>query len=243
MRLDYMAEENNAPEKLIINGQEYSLDDVAGLVDKGNKYDQIEKETNTPLDKVFPEFTKSRQQIKDYETQIADRDRELAEYKKAKVELAQAETPEEITKAKAALRQLGTVDEDYLKQSGYMTKQEAEEFWNQKRTQEKEVETINREGAKLEEQIDGTDGRTPFVYLAVLAYANAYRKETLMEAYNEMNERANKKWMDARLADEEAKKPTPTIRIAGGAKEPKETKVTNDNLTANLSEIAKGLLE
>ena len=236
-------DDKNAPEKLIINGQEYSLDDVAGLVEKGNKYDQIEKDTNTPLDKVFPEFTKSRQQLKDYETQIADRDKELAEYKKAKVELAQAETPEEITKAKAALRQLGTVDEDYLKQSGYMTKQEAEEFWTAKRTEEKQVEALNKEGSRLEGEIDGTDGRVPFDYRAVLSYANAYQKKDLTEAYNEMNERGNKKWMDAKLAEEEAKKPTSTIRIAGGAKEPKETKVTNDNLTANLQEIAKGLLD
>lgn len=242
MRLNHMADEN-APEKLIINGQEYSLDDVAGLVDKGNKYDQIEKETNTPLDKVFPEFTKSRQQIKDYETQIADRDRELAEYKKAKVDLAQAETPEEITKAKAALRQLGTVDEDYLKQSGYMTKQEAEEFWTAKRTEEKQVEALNKEGQRLEDEIDGSDGRTPFIYRAVLAYGNAYQKENLMDAYNEMNERVNKKWTDAQLAAEEAKRPTATISIARGRKEPTETKVTNDNLTANLAEIAKGLLD
>lgn len=237
-----MAEEN-APEKLIINGQEYSLDDVAGLVDKGNKYDQIEKETNTPLDKVFPEYTKSRQLLKERDEQLAQRDKELEEYKKAKVDLAQAETPEEITKAKAALRQLGTVGEDYLKQSGYMTKQEAEEFWTAKRTEEKQVEALNKEGSRLEDEIDGSDGRTPFVYRAVLAYANAYQKENLMDAYNEMNERANKKWIDAKLAEEEAKKPTSTIRIAGGAKEPKEAKVTNDNLTANLSEIAKGLLE
>ena len=75
MRLDYMAEENIAPEKLILNGQEYSLDDVAGLVEKGNKYDQIEKETSTPLDKVYPEFTKSRQQLKDYEEKLSQRDK------------------------------------------------------------------------------------------------------------------------------------------------------------------------
>jgi len=236
-------DDKNAPEKLIINGQEYSLDDVAGLVEKGNKYDQIEKETSTPLDKVYPEFTKSRQQLKDYEEKLAQRDKELEEYKKAKVDLSQAETPEEITKAKKALRDLGTVDEDYLKQSGYMTKQEAEEFWAAKRTEEKQVETLNKEGARLEDEINGSDGRVPFNYRATLAYANAYQKENLMDAYNEMNERANKKWMDAKLAEEEAKRPTPSISIARGAKEPKPVKVTNDNLTDNFREIAKGLID
>lgn len=239
-----MAEE---PEKIIINGQEYSLSDVAGLVEKGNKYNEIERETNTQLDKVFPEFTRKSQQLKDLEGQLSQRDSELSELRKAQENLRVAETPEEIRKAKEALRGIGGVDEDYLKsylsENGYMTRDEALKQAEESRIAQQQLEQLNKQGYQLEKEIDGSDGRTPFIYRNVLAYANAYHKDDLMSAYNEMNERVNKSWQEARLAEEAAKHETPTIQIRGGHKEPEKTKVTNDNLTANLQEIAKGLLD
>lgn len=233
-----MAEE---PEKYTINGVEYSADDVSGLVDLGNKYKEIEEKTNTKLDSIWPEYTRTTQEKKALEEQLAERSAELEKLQSAKDKLAEAETPEEIQKAKAALRSLGGVDEDYLKQNNYMTREEAEEFWRQKRFEEQQVETLEKEGAKLEAQIDGSDGRTPFNYRAVLAYANAYKKEDLMSAYNEMNERANKAWTERQLAQEEQKKGLTTLR-SGGTKEPPKPKVTNSNLADQLSELVENTL-
>ena len=233
-----MAED--APEKLIINGQEYSLDDVAGLVDLGNKYKEIEEKSNTPLDKVWPAYTRTTQEKTALEQQLAERTAELEKFQNP----PKTESPnEELLKAREALKQIGGVDQDYLKQSGYMTKEEVEEFIKAKDLERQQVAELEREGKRLETEIDGTDGRVPFDYRSVLAYANAYRKENLIDAYNEMNQRGNAKWQQAQLAAEEAKKPTRTISVVGGRKEPSEPKVTNDNLTANLNEIAKLIVD
>lgn len=233
-----MAEE---PEKIIINGTEYSLDDVSGLVDLGNKYKEIEEKSNTSLDKIWPEYTRTTQEKKALEEQLAERSAELEKLQTAKEKLAEAETPEEIQRAKAALRSLGGVDEDYLKQNNYMTREEAEEFWRQKRFEEDQVKALENEGSKLEAQIDGSDGRIPFNYRAVLAYANAYKKEDLMSAYNEMNERGNRAWTERQLALEEQKKGLTTLK-SGGHKEPPKPKVNSNNLSDQLSELIENTI-
>ena len=46
-------EGTNAPEQIIINGQEYSPEDATQLIELGNKYRKMEGDLNTSLDKVI----------------------------------------------------------------------------------------------------------------------------------------------------------------------------------------------
>lgn len=229
----------DVPEKLTINGQEYDPEDAAQLIELGSKWRKTETELNTPLDKVYPEFTRTRQELKSVNETLAERDARIAEYERKEREAqeakAKAETPEEIQNARKAARELGLLDEEILREKGYMTEARFKELLSETQTQQKLVEGVEKQGRQLEKEIDGSDGRVPFVYKAVLPYAATYKIDDLKEAYEQMNEKANARWKEAQIAKEE-KPGLSTLRGGGGKKEPQRPKYTDDNLGAALSE-------
>ena len=223
-------------EKITINGQEYDPEEATQLIELGNKWRKTETDLNTSLDKVYPEYTKATGRIKGLEQELAERDAKLEEFTKAQeAKKIEAETPEEIQKAKKALRELGSVDSEYLTEKGYMTKDEVREFLSQEQTQRDLVAGVEKQGKQLEGEIDGSDGRVPFVYKAVLPYAATYKIDNLKEAYEQMNERANARWKEAQIAKED-KGGLRTLQSRGGTKEPTKPKYTTDNIGAALSE-------
>lgn len=227
------------PEQITINGKEYDPEDAAQLIELGSKWRKTETELNTSLDKVYPEYTKATQRNKELETELnearAARE-ELAEIKRKQEEAkARAETPEEIQNARKAARELGLLDEDVLKEKGYMTRDELKEFLVQEQNQQKLIEGVEKQGKQLEQEINGSDGRVPFVYEAVLPYAATYKINDLKEAYERMNERANARWKEAQI-EKENKGGLSTLTGGGGKKEPQRPKYTNDNIGAALGE-------
>lgn len=226
-----------APEKFIINGQEYAPEEATQLIELGSKYKKMESDLNTSLDKVYPEYTRSRQQLKEYEEQLAEKDRKLEELQK------KANPPEEIPADVKTVRQrareAGLATEDYLKEQGYMTKAEVEEMLNSNQSQQKLAEAVLNKASDLEKTIDGSDGRVPFDTEAVLAYANQYQITDLEEAYDRMNAKGNAKWKEAQLLAEE--KPGLTTLSKGGVKrEPEKPKVTDDNFQQMWDELYSG---
>lgn len=217
-------------DKLIINGQEYSPEDATNLIDLGNKYKKIESDLNTSLDKVYPEYTRSTQENKTLKEQIAERDSKIAELSKPKVEV-----PEDTLAIRESARKVGLVDEDLLKEKGYMTKGEMDEYFNTKQTQQKLVDNILTKSSELEKQIDGSDGRIPYDSDAVLAYASAYSIDDLEQAYDKMNAKGNAKWKEAELAKEE-RIGLKTLR-GEGKKTPEPSKVTDDNFKEKWDEM------
>jgi hypothetical protein len=226
----------DVPEQITINGREYDPEDAAQLIELGSKWRKTETELNTPLDKVYPEFTKSRQELKEAREQLAERDQRLEEFtKQQEAAKVKAETPEDIQNARKAARELGLLDEDVLKEKGYMTRDQMKEFLAQEQTQRQLVEGVEKQGKQLEGEIDGSDGRVPFVYKAVLPYAATYKIDDLKEAYEQMNERANARWKEAQI-EKENKGGLSTLQGGGGKKEPQRPKYTNDNIGAALGE-------
>jgi hypothetical protein len=224
------------PEQITINGKEYDPEDAAQLIELGSKWRKTESDLNTSLDKVYPEYTRATQRNKELETELAERNAKLDEYQKeTEARKVKAETPEEIQNARKAARELGLLDEDSIKEKGYMTREEMKDFLAQEQTQRKLVEGVEKQGKQLESDIDGSDGRVPFVYKSVLPYAATYKIDDLKEAYEQMNERANARWKEAQIARED-KGGLSTLRSAGGKKEPQRPKITNDNLGAALGE-------
>ncbi len=228
-----MADQGTA-EQLIINGQEYSPEDATQLIELGNKWKETESRLNTSLDKVYPEYTRATQRNKELET-------ELQESRKAREELEakyKTPTPPANPDRDAIIknaREVGIADREWIKEEGYMTKAEVEEFLGQKQSQQALVDNILKNADKLEKEIDGTDGRVPFNQKAVLAYASAYNIDKLEDAYDEMNERANAKWKEAQIAKEE--RPGLTTLKGKGVKAPEPTKITDDNFKAAWEEL------
>jgi hypothetical protein len=211
-------------EKLIINGQEYLPEDASNLIELGTKYRETEKSLNTSLDKVVPDYTRATQENKTLKEQLAEekRQREALEAK------ANAPViPEDKLAIRKSAREAGLVDDDYLKEKGYMTEAEFDAKYSQRKANEKLVDNILSKASGLEKEIDGSDGRVPFDSDAVLAYASAYNIEDLTEAYDKMNTKGNAKWKEAQLAKEE--RAGLTTLNGGGKKEPVAKKITDDN--------------
>lgn len=233
--------DSTAPEQIIINGQAYSPEDATQLIELGNKWKKTESDLNTSLDKVYPEYTKASQRAAQLEKELADAKAEAQRYKQEQEEKARAETPDTIQQARKAAREIGLADEDYLKEKGYMTRDEAEQFFAEKQSQQEQVKTVLNTAANLEKEIDGSDGRVPFDQKAVLAYAASYGIDDLRQAYDQMNERGNAKWKEAQIAQEA--RPGLTTLSAGGVKEPQRPKIDNNNLGAAIGEWLNGIPE
>lgn len=108
--------EPQEPSKTKVGEKEYSQEEMTTLIGLGEKYQEIESKTNTKLDRVFPEYTKSRQELKEL------RD-ELSEFKKTQERLKYAVTGEneapdpEALKAQAIqqAKGLGLVDAEEVR--------------------------------------------------------------------------------------------------------------------------------
>src|SRR3990167_6585037 len=61
--------ESQEPEKVKIGEKEYSQEDLAKLVGDGEKVAELEGKWNTKIDKLYPEYTKSRQELADLKKQ------------------------------------------------------------------------------------------------------------------------------------------------------------------------------
>lgn len=66
------AEETPAEESFKLGDKEYSQEDLQKLVGLGELAQEAETKWNTPINKVFPEYTKATQKIKEYEAKIKE---------------------------------------------------------------------------------------------------------------------------------------------------------------------------
>lgn len=227
----------NAPEKIVINGVEYDPSDAQTLIDLGSKTRDFEKQFNTNLDgvgKQMSDYTRATQEAaraKDLERELEEAKRKADEYDRIRQSVA---IPDENKKALQAARELGLADQEYLTQKGYVTRDELNKIIEERQTQQALVNNVLTQADQLAKEIDGSDGRIPFNKKAVLAYASAYNIADLGQAYDEMNETANKAWKDKQLAD--AKKPGLTTLQPRGAKVPEEKKIDDSNFSQALRE-------
>ncbi len=227
-----------APEQIIINGQEYSPEDATQLIELGNKWKETESKLNTSLDKVYPEYTRATQRNKELEAKLSEF--EKLQSQKAE-ETRRAEIPTDVQAARKAAREIGLADEDYLKEKGYVRREELDSYFTEKQSQQRQVQDVLEKAGSLEKEIDGSDGRVPFDQKAVLAYASAYQIDDLTDAYDQMNAKANAKWKDEQLSAEE--RPGLATLRPGGNKEPVAPKYTDGNLGNAISEWLEGIPE
>lgn len=225
----------DAPEQIIINGQEYSPEDATQLIELGNKWKETESKLNTSLDKVYPEYTRLSQEKS---TWLKEKE-ELEQFRAQKKETPKVETPPDIQQARKAAREIGLVDDDFLKEKGYMTRDEMNTYIDQKNQNQRQADEILKQAQGLEKKIDGSDGRVPFDADAVLTYAAYKNIGNIEEAYEQMNQKGNARWKDEQLAKEE--KPGLTTLKAGGKKVPQTPKYTNGNLGQAIGEWLNGI--
>lgn len=225
-----------APSQVIINGKEYDPAEAQNLIELGNKYRETETKYNTKLENVFPEYTRSTQKAKELEEKLADRERQLTEYQKAK---EAADKPEDVVKVQEEARKAGILLKEDLASAGYLTREDAIKFFQSQQAEREAVQKVWSDADALEKEIDGADGRIPFVKEAVISYAAQLKINDLKEAYEQMYARHNAVWKERQIEGAQTKGLS-TINGTSSKKEPARVKITDDNVEELLREALWG---
>lgn len=232
--------EGTAPSNVInINGQEFTPEEAQELIETGRKARDYETQHNTKLDSIYPEYTRLTQERSSWATKEADYQKKLADLE-AKQQKG-IETPEDVKLAQEAARKLGIVLADDIKDK-FIARDEFETLYTERRAKERQeeeaVKSVLSEADKIADEVKKSGAPVPFNKKAVLAYASAYGKTDLREAWEEMNAEELAPWKEAQIA---ARKGSSLKTLSGGGKKtPPDVRMTNDNVKDALHEALTG---
>ncbi len=229
-------DEGQAPEKVIINGEEFDPTEAQEYISLGRKTKEYETKWNTPLDNLMPDYGKTKESVKQLTTELQEARAKLEQF--STKQEAGVETQTDIAQAKEAARKLGLTFQEDLDKGEYVKKSDLDKYYTERQQQQDAVNKIHAEGDKLEKEIDGSDGRPKFNKKVVLAYAATYNIPDLQKAYEEMHPEVED-WKKQQVA--QGKKPSlKTISASQGNKTPDEKRPTKDNVKDLLSEALWG---
>jgi len=212
-------------EKITLGENEYSQDELKELVNLGKIGKEAEEKYNTSIDKVWPEYSRKSNELKEWETKY----KELEESQK-KPALPENEQ-QAIEEARTAARKLGIVLNDELTDK-VVTKEDFRKYYVQERAAEKLLE----EADKLETDIDGSDGRPKFNKIEVLEYMQNTGHKKLMDAYEAKYKSQTDEWRANQIL--KAKGKGIMTQEVGERKQPPNVRPTS----ANLDELMKEAL-
>jgi hypothetical protein len=213
--VDDSAKEDEIVEKIKVGNEEYTQEELNRLVSLGKIGVEAEEKFNTKIDRVYPEYSKSRNEVKELKEQ-------LEEFKRGNAEpLMQDGNEEQIQQAKEAAKRLGL-----------MTADEFDQLYAERRASEKLLETV--EG--LESTYNGADGRPKFNKLEVLEYMRDNGINDPELAYKVKYEKELDSWKENRLTGAKKSNVVTTTQSSAGSKQPNEVRPTADNLDALVRE-------
>lgn len=221
---DEQKEESNI-EKIKLGDREYTQDELTELVGLGEKTREIESSMNTKIDRVYPEYTKSQQRLKEYENKL----REIEEAKSRAPELNE----DSIRQAREAAKKIGIVTEDAF--TDFMGKH-FRNFFIQERAAEKLVE----ECQDLEGKYNGNDGLPKFKTEKVLEWMKENGSRNPEQAYKMMNEKEIDDWKARKLAESKRQGLVTETSGEAGGKIPPKVSVNRDNIEELMREALEG---
>lgn len=228
--------QDDIPQTISINGVDYDPTEAQSLIELGKKTSDLEKQWNTPVDNVWPEYGKTRESLKSMEAELTQARTKLQEFESKQT--AGTETQADRQQAREAAKTLGIVLDDDLKSGGYIRKEELPDLFRSFNEEQREVQKILDTGDSLEKEIDGKDGRPAFNKKVVIAYANAYGIPDLTQAYEDMYKAQLDTWKSNQVTSQKSQG-LKTLST-GGTKQVKEVKVTDDNVNEMLRESLYG---
>ena len=217
-----------ADTKIKIGEAEYSQADVERLVGLGKIAEEVETKYNTKLDRVYPEYTKSTQKVKDYEIKIAEYEAKLKETQVKDAQTGQPWTPEQKALAKQQLQELlgGEV----------LTQAQFDQKYVERRSGEKLLEECEGYG----DEIDGTDGRPKFDTSEILQHMQETGIRNPLKAYKDKYETQLDEWKTKQIGG--VKSPgLVTNTQTTTAKQPPRVRITKDNLVQSIRDELYGV--
>ena len=213
-------EPQNQDTKVKIGEKEYEQAELNRLVGLGEMASEVEAKWNTKYDKVYPEYTKATQALKEREAELT----ELRAKLDTKAEPAKAEWNDE-TKAQAK-KALQEIFGDEL-----LTKKEAEQFYTvreQAKTLISESESVLADAKK--------DGKPTAAIEDLLKHMEETGIKSPQKAYKDMFESELDQWKEEKLKSLKPSSFHTTAASTAGGKEPASVPVTRENLRSLLDE-------
>jgi hypothetical protein len=212
-----------------VGEKEYTQDELSRLVQLGEMGKEVEERYNTKLDRVYPEYTKATQRVRELEKI----EQEYVKSQQNKINVPENEE-QAIKEAREAARKLGLVDVETFRD-------ELGKSFREYYEKERAAERILDQARGFEKEIDGSDGRPKFETEKVLQFMVDSGVQDLMTAYKVMNESNLDVWKEQQLG--KAKKAglkTQESTVAGSSKQPADVKVNKDNFDQLLQEALEG---
>lgn len=219
-------EEQEEIEKIKLGEDEYTQDELQRYVELGKIGVEAEEKYNTKLDKVWPEYSRKSNELKQAQEKLEELQGEIEQ----KVESGEQTPTEGIEEAKEAAKRLGIVTDDAFED--FMGKSFRKYY-----KQERSAERLLDEAKTLEKELDGSDGRPKFDTEEVLTFMSENPGfKDINKAYEAMHPEKMAEWRANKIL-EGKKKGIVTQEETSSNKKPKEVKVTKDNLKSLIGEI------
>lgn len=222
-------EETQEEGTFTIGDATYTQDELQELVEKGKFAQEVEKTQNTKLDKVFPEYTRKSQELKEAK-QEAEELRKQIEQQQQQRQTGDI-TPEQAEAAREAARNLGLLTKDDFSK---LMAENFRDFY----ASEKSIDARISEGRKLESEIDGSDGRPKFNMedMATWMQDQGYGNLTFEKAYKLRYDEQLDRWKEDQFTKAKRGGMDTITGSQAGSKQPAKIKVTRDNLEELINE-------
>lgn len=212
-------------EKIKLGEKEYTQEELSKLVGVASKVEELERQYNTKLDKVWPEYGRSQNELKSVKEQMERLQNQAA---------GNADMdPETAKQALEQAKKLGLLTKDSFSE---ILKENFRELYKAERETDRLVDELDG----YEKEINGTDGRPRFDKIAVLEHMRENGFKNPMKAYKDMYEAELDQWKTQQLS--QAKNPGmfTTTPSNAGSKVPADVRPTKDNLAEMVSEALQG---
>ena len=238
-----MALFDNKPEETVEEstnfkfGEEgYTREQLEELVGFGKLAKEAETRYNTKIDRVYPEFTKKSQQVKEYEEKMSEYEEKIKGYESRFNQ--PTNEGDEIRQAKEAAKKLGLLTREDIEELGLVTKDKFGTQYNEIRKAERLLDDMT----KYSNETNGSDGRPKFDIDSMLSYMQDTGIQDFKAAYKVRYDDELSEWKDKQLS--KAKRPGLYTEESStyGDKMPREEKVTRDTLHDSIRQALEGRL-
>lgn len=215
------------PEKVKVGEKEYTQEELNKVVELGELGREVESKYNTKLDKVWPEYTKTTQELKALKEEKAKLETErLSQKQQSGVQLTDDEIAQQAR--------------DQARRIGLALNEDVEAKVTQKVMEVLEARDLLNTCKEYEGEYNGKDGRPSFKTKEILEYMDETGIKNPEKAYKDKYEKEIDSWKE-----EQIKKSKPsglyTERAASaGTREPREVRPNRDNLDQLVRDALEG---
>lgn len=210
---EQVEEAEEIEEKVKVGDEEYTRDELKDLVGLGKMGREMEEKWDTKIDKVYPEFTKSRQELKELRETV-----EAREETQVKEKLAEGKelSPDEQRK----------VAREEAKRLGLLLDTDFNDMYAQRRAGERLTDSTESAVSNAEDKY----GIKTTVKDVLQHMAKPESPKVPEKAIKDMFEPQIDKWKEEQLTSKKGDGLVTESASTAGGKEPSEVKITRDNL-------------